>query len=708
MPSPGKKQTLQKPTVTSALFQGALSAHQSGRLLEAQNGYMQVLLKDERHADASHLLGVVYLQAGNLPEAEKQIRKALTVREDAVALGNLGNLLQGRQQLVEAEASYRRALELKPDFADAHYNLGLLLLSTDHMADAECSFRRAVQFKPDFVNAHYNLGTVLKSSGRLPEAEAAYRQVLKFKPDFAEAHNDLGIVLKTCERLPEAETAFRHALAFRPDFADAHYNLGHLLHGIGRQSEADAAYRRALELKPDFPEAHYNLGLLLQNSLRLAEAEAAYSRVLALNPDHAEAHNNLGVLLRKRKRLPEAEAAFRCALELNPQHGGAYSNLGILLYDTHRLPEAEAAFRRALELNPRHGGAYNNLGILLYDTHRLPEAEAALRRALELKPDSAEARFQLSLLLLALRRYQEAWPLYESRYAPDMAGSTTTIPGLSYPQWQGESLTGKSLVIRPEQGFGDYIQFARYAPLLKARGVSRLTLVCPKPLQALLETVEGVDAVVTDLVQVPVHDYWSFILSLPLHFATTADSIPAASLPYVHALPERIAQWRDRLPAAAVRKVGLVWKGQPLHKNDANRSLPGLASLAPLWSIPGVTFISLQKGQGEEEAAQPPAGQPLMALGAQMSDFADSAAIVSQLDLVICVDTAIAHLAGAMNKPCWLLLPAVGTDWRWLMDRVDSPWYPSVRLFRQSDTGDWSATIDEVAAALHAWANAYS
>ncbi|EJL81387.1 Flp pilus assembly protein TadD [Polaromonas sp. CF318] len=761
-----------RAAATSALFQAAFSAHQAGRLADAQKAYSQVLLRDERHADASHLLGVVYLQAGKLPEAEKQIRKALAVREDAFALGNLANLLQGRRQLVEAEASYRRALELKPDFADAHYNLGVLLSGTARMAEAEASLRRALEFKPDFANAHYNLGTLLRSSGRLPEAEAAYRQALKFNPDFADAHNDLGVLLRSCERLPEAETAFRHALAVRPDFADAHYNLGLLLQngkrlseaeaayrrslefkpdfadahyhlglllqGVGRQTEAELAYRRArelkpdfaevhhnlglllhngqrlaeaevaylraLELKPDFAEVHHNLGLLLHNSQRLVEAEAAYRRALALNPGHAEAHNNLGALLGKYKRLPEAEAAYRRALALNPGHVEAHNNLGALLGKCKRLPEAEAALRRALELNPHHVGAHNNLGVLLYGTHRMPEAETAYRRAIDLSPGHAEACFNLSILLLFSQRYSEAWPLYESRL--QLQGIND--PDLSFPQWKGESLAGKSLVIWPEQGFGDYIQFVRYASLLKARGVTRLTLLCPRPLQALLETVESVDAVVTDPAQICVHDYWSFSLSLPLHCATTENSIPVAPGPYVHALPDRIARWRDRLPVAPTRKVGLVWKGQPQHKNDANRSLPGLASLAPLWSVPGVAFISLQKGQGEEEAAQPPAGQALVALGAQMTDFADSAAIVSQLDLVICVDTAMAHLAGAMNKPCWVLLPATGTDWRWQLDRLDSPWYPSLRLFRQSDAQDWSATIGEVATALHAWTNAHS
>ncbi|MDO8774117.1 MAG: tetratricopeptide repeat-containing glycosyltransferase family protein [Burkholderiaceae bacterium] len=537
IPVPIKKRTSPPPAITGTLFQGACSAHQAGRLAEAENGYLQVLLKDKGHADALHLLGVVHLQRGNLGEAEQLIRKAIALKESAFFLGNLGILLKDSLRLAEAEAAYRRALEIKPDYAEAHNNLGILLNESKRLAAAE------------------------------------------------------------------------------------------------------AAYRRALEIKPDYAEAHNNLGNLLNESKRLAEAEAAYRRALEIKPDYAEAHNNLGILLNESKRLAAAEAAYR--------------------------------------------------------------------RALEIKPDYAEARWNLSLLLLALQRFDEAWPLYESRYARERKEVAVKVPDLSYPQWQGESLVGKSLVIWPEQGFGDYIQFVRYVSLLKARGVSRLTLVCSPPLSVLLATVEGVDAVVTDLAQLPAHDYWSFVMSLPLHCATTADTIPVEPMPYVHAPPSRVAQWSERLPAAGL-KVGLVWKGNSNHKNDSHRSLPDLACLAPLWSVPDVAFISLQKGQGEEDASQPPVGQSLVALGAQMQDFADSAAIVSQLDLVICVDTAIAHVAGALGKPCWVLLPAIGTDWRWLLDRTDSPWYPSIRLFRQSDLEDWSQTVDEVAGAFKTWASVQS
>jgi hypothetical protein len=224
-------------------------------------------------------------------------------------------------------------------------------------------------------------------------------------------------------------------------------------------------------------------------------------------------------------------------------------------------------------------------------------------------------------------------------------------------------------------------------------------LLCSPSLKPLLETVACVDAVITDAASIASHDYWSFPLSLPLHFGTTINTIPNA-LPYLHALPERLEHWHDRLPNKGA-KVGLVWKGSALHKNDAYRSLPGLTTLAPLWSVPGVTFVSLQKGQAEDEAVESAADQPLIHLGTDIVDFADTAAIVAQLDLVICVDTAIAHVAGALNKPCWALLPALGTDWRWLLERSDTPWYPgTMRLFRQAKPGDWTETIRDVTKAL--------
>lgn len=569
----------------------------------------------------------------------------------------------GRSEDALEKMQHAAALSLNDP--EAHNNLGFFFQETNHLPEAEAAYRRALELGPDYAEAHYNLGLLLQKTKRLCEAEAAYHRAIELKPDYAEAHNNLGLLFKEKKRLHEAKTAFLSTIELKPDFVEAYNNLGNILHETKHLPEAEAVYRRALELKPDSVEIHNNLGFLLQETKLMSEAEVAYLHALKLNPDFVEAHNNLGYLYQETRRLPEAEAAYLCALKLRPDYAETHYNLGFLFQETKRHPEAEAAYRRALEI----------------------------------QPDYAEAKFNLSFLLLILGRYAEAWPYYESRYAPNRKGNASEVPRVSYPQWQGESLVGKSLVIYPEQGFGDYIQFCRYVPMLKNCGVACLTCVCDLRLKKLLDTVEGIDAVFTDIASAPPHDYWSFPLSLPLYFSTTVDTIPAV-LPYIHALPERVCHWHERMPQKGIR-VGLTWKGSPSHKNDANRSLPSLATLAPLWSVPGVTFISLQKGQGEAEAMQPPAEQPLINFGSDIHDFADTAAIIAQVDLLICVDTAVAHVAGAIGKPCWVLLPAFGSDWRWLLDRTDSPWYPRVmRIFRQSKPNDWDDTIGDVVAAL--------
>lgn len=445
-------------------------------------------------------------------------------------------------------------------------------------------------------------------------------------------------------------------------------------------------------------------GHVLEAEGRIDEAVQCYLNAIRLAPNPARAHLNHGNVLLLKGDLKGALEAFRTAIKHKPDYAGAYYNMGNALLGNGQLDEVAASYRSALDIQPDYAEVHCVLGIALRERGQINGAISCFRRAIEIDPDLAEARYNLGSLLLSLGQYAEAWPEYEARYHPNINGRYIILPSVPYPQWQGEPLTGKSLVIWPEQGFGDEIQFARYIPLLKTRGVSSITLVCKPPLKALLGTLEGVDAVIpqSEAASLPFHDYWTFSMSLPLHFTTTVETIPA-QLPYLSVLPERLELWRARLPSGRL-KVGLVWKGSAGHKNDANRSLPSLSILAPLWSVRGVTFVSLQKGQGEEEAVAPPTGQPIVNMGSGIQDFADTAAIVAQLDLVICIDTVIAHLAGALSKPSWVLLPASGTDWRWLREQTDSPWYPGVmRLFRQTNAGDWAATIGEVAQALETW-----
>ena len=517
---------------------------------------------------------------------------------------------------------------------------------------------------------------------------------------------DQGHALEAQGELDEAMQCYLEAIRLAPDPARAHLNHGNVLLLKGDLNGALAAFRAAIEHKPDYAGAYYNIGNALLNAGQLDEAVASYRRALEIQPDYAEVHCSLGVALKELGEFDCAVASLKEALEINPDLAEAHLNLGNALKELGQLEDAVMSYHRTLEIEPNLAEAHSNLGIALHDIGQLDEAIACYQKALTIKPDLADTNVNLSLLLLSLGKYAEAWPKYEFRYHPNTKTKHVILPDLPFPRWQGESLDGKSLMIWPEQGFGDEIQFARYIPMLKSRGVSRITLVCAQPLMALLQNINGVDILVTPskALSIPHHAYWTFPMSLPLHFATTVETIPA-KLPYLSVLSERLDMWRNRLPKGGPN-VGLVWKGNAEHKNDANRSLPGLSTLAPLWSLPGVTFVSLQKGQGEDEAATPPTGQPILHLGSGIQDFADTAAIVAQLDLVICIDTAIAHLAGALGKPCWVLLSAIGTDWRWLRERTDSPWYPGViRLFRQSKAGDWATTINEVAHALEAWAD---
>lgn len=468
--------------------------------------------------------------------------------------------------------------------------------------------------------------------------------------------------------------------------------------------EANIDLRRTLATGTTDADTIYRLGVMAQQQGNLAEAEAAYRRVVELKPDFAGVHNDLGILLAATLRCVEAEAAYLRAVEIKPDFAEAYNNLGILLSEAKRFVEAEAAFRRALESKPDFAEAIYGLGSLFAETRSYVEAEAAYRRALALKPGSPEVRYSLGVLLLRSGRYAEAWEHYESRHTPSLKNGVLVAPNyLPFPEWRGERLDGKSIVIWAEEGCGDQVQFVRYVSLLKRCGASRITLVCHPALKRLLETVEGVDTVTTNPNIVTLHDYWALFLSLPLRFGTTVETVPTRVL-YVFPLRERTERWRKRLPVDGLR-VGLVWKGSVLYRIDANRSLPAISALAPLWSVPGVTFVSLQKGQGENEALQPPVGQPLMPLGQDIGDFAATAAIVAQLDLIICVDTAIAHVAGALARPCWVLLQKYHTDWRWMEGRTDSAWYPKeMRLFRQTQYDDWSVVIEEVTVALESWA----
>jgi tetratricopeptide (TPR) repeat protein len=569
-----------------------------------------------------------------------------------------------------AEHYWRLAIAVNPNAAQPYFNLGLLHASRQREDQAERYYRRAVALDPGNVGALANLGNLLAKGRRDEAAEECYRKLIAINPGDAAIHSNLGAALANRKLDGAAEQSYRRAIALDPDHAKAYSNLGILLFRGGRLDEAEQCHRRAIVLDPASAESYTNLGLLLERQRRFDQAERCHRRALALNPNYSEIHANLGNLLTQIRRETEAETSYRHALALDPGSAIVHSSLGVLLSNLGRETEAELEFRRAMTINP----------------------------------DYTLARLNLGFLLLRQGRFAEGWPLHETRYDPALPDQSKFPYPIRapFPQWRGERLAGKALLVWPEQGLGDEIQFCRYLPLLKQQGAARITLVCKTALKKLMTTLAGVDAVLAadeaaDIVAA--HDYWTYPLSIPLHCRTDLTNIPA-HLPYLCAPPDRLARWSRRLPRDGLR-VGLVWKGNKFHGNDSDRSLPNLACLAPLWTVSGVRFISLQKGQDEDRAQTPPAGQPLLHLGTEIADFADTAAVVADLDLVICVDTAIAHLAGALAKPCWVLLPAYRPDWRWLQNRDDTPWYPGVmRLFHQSRDEDWTTTIQDIKNAL--------
>ncbi len=538
---------------------------------------------------------------------------------------------------------------------------------------------------------------------RWDAAERCYRQVLAIHPRHADSLHLLGVVAYRSGRDAAAIDLIRQAIAVNGAEASYHVNLGNALQRQGQLDQAASSFTRALALAPDLCGPRNNLGIVHLDQGRLDDAIGCFHAVLARQPDHLGAQVNLGNALHKQGRPDEAIACFRTVIGLRPDYLPAYVNLGMALTEQARPDEAISCFQTALRLDPTHPAAYNNLGDALQQQRRLVEAVACFQRAVALKPDYAEAHTNLAMVLLALGDLAAAWPEYEWRWqGAHLAASRRDF---ACPQWRGEPAPGRTLLIHAEQGFGDTLQFCRYAPLAAARGL-RVVLEVPRALARLLRSLPGVDQVVAQGEARPGFDLHCPMLSLPLAFGTTVATIPTAPA-YLHADPAQVAAWQARLAATGRGgpRVGLVWAGSTradrpsLAAIDHRRSLPA-DRLAPLLAVPGVHFVSLQK---DGPAAPPHAA--LTDFMPEMTDFADTAALIAALDLVISVDTAVAHLAAALGKPVWVM-DRFDSCWRWLTGRRDSPWYPTLLLHRQPRPGDWDAVVAEIAANLRGLAAA--
>ena len=546
------------------------------------------------------------------------------------------------------------------------------------------------------VEIAYQYALAHRQAGRLAEAEALLRQVVAALPHNANAWHQLGVVVLTAGRPVEAVDLLTRAITESPGTAYVYSDLGVAYSHLDRSSEAIASFQRALQLQPTLAHTHRNLGDVLYALDRKEEAITCYRRALALDPKDASAHNNLGSVLQKMGQLENAAACYERAVQLDPQLLEAQSNFGDTLTKTGRLEEGLACNRRVLALNPDFPDGHLNMGVTYCLMCRFPESEASYRRAIALRPDFANAHLNLGLLLLLLGRYAEGWPEYEWRWRSP--AHLHRHRSFSAPLWDGKPVEGKTILIHAEQGFGDTLLFVRYLPLVLAQSrAARLVFECQPTLIPLLKQLQSSQiAIVAREVSdemLPPFDLHLPLFSMPLtlqHFAPMAPS-------YLQADAELRARWRERLGNGGEFRVGLAWAGNPMQDEDRRRSLAP-SQLVPILAVPGVRFVSLQV---EPRGPLPPV---LTAAGvtdctAHIADFADSAALMAELDLIITVDTATAHLAGALGRPAWVLVPAM-PYWPYGVGREDTPWYPTMRLFRQGAPGGWDEVLARIATAL--------
>jgi len=601
-------------------------------------------------------LAKTYLAAGQFAKAVPLLEQAVRMQpKNAVLYLALGEARQSAGQTKPALDAYNRCIKLNPASVDAWCRLAALHQQLKEPELAATAYKQALNLAPAFAEVATNLGIVLLELGRNTEAAEAFRHALAHKPQLAEAKNGLGVTLLNEGNYVDAITIFKEAIALRPQYAEALFNQGAALQASGRWAEAVAVYRQIQDAGKLAPTVLNNLGLTLWHLHDFSEATKAHRQAIALRPDYAEAHLNLGNDLLSLFHFDEAAAAYERALQCRPDYPAVLHNLGNVFLAQNRIDEAIQAYRRAAA-----------------DTF-FPEAEYSESMALLLKGDFANGL-----------------PKYEHRWALKLAGLQ---PGdFTSPLWQGEAPAGRTILLYSEQGLGDTLQFARYAPDVAKRGAKVVLYVHP-PLKDLLSSLPGIDRVVSLNEPIPPHDLRCPLLSLPLAFKTDLSSIPA-KIPYLEAPLEKIGLWRNRFAARAGLKIGIVCSGSTQHHNDHNRSIP-LTAFKPLAEAAGGPLYLIQKEVRPDDEITLANSPELISLASEINNFSDTAAIIANLDLVIAVDTSIVHLVGAMGKPIWTLL-AFPPDWRWMLDRADSPWYPSMRLFRQPAAGDWSTVLAQV------------
>ncbi|MCA9124463.1 MAG: tetratricopeptide repeat protein [Planctomycetaceae bacterium] len=668
----------------------------SGDFAEAESLCRELLRSAPQTHSAYRLLGLSALARNEPKEAIKFVRSALELDPSSAEYHDLlGTAYRELGEFKEAVICYQNAIRLDSTRAGFHNNLGAALFDQGLLSDAIVCHERALELDSQLATAHYNLGNALQAQHQLGPAISCYERALQIDPNHGRAHANLGAARFAQNDLERAHRHYATALALLPCSPEIHNNLGSVKYHQGDQKAAISLYREAIRLQRDYADAIANLAESLHERGDFGSAIECYERLCDLTPDNAAAFNNLGVSLHYACRIEEAIASYEKAIVLNPGYAEAFNNLGRAFRDTNDLTRAELAYRKSVALNSDLVEAFAGLASVLDDAQRYDEAMVYFDHAVKMAPDNAEARFSRSLALLRQGDFNRGWREYEWRWQTKQL-QTRKLP---VELWQGDPLLGRTVLIHAEQGLGDTIQFARYLPMVKERG-GTVILACDERLRLLLKRVEGVDQIVSLGRPMPQFDVHAPLLSLPHLFHTSLLNIPGTK-PYLTADDQLTVQWQKCLFEHRGFRVGVCWQGNSNHRRDVFRSIPR-EHFSSLLNVDNVKLISLQY-RSEPTLVDIPSSDRIIdlskSLDVRSGPFMDTAAVIENLDLVISCDTAVAHLAGALGVPVWLALDHAA-DWRWMQGRTDSPWYPTMRLFRQESPGDWEGVFNTMCDSL--------
>ena len=660
----------------------------NGEFASSIDTYQQAIQIDPNHFQSYGNLALALSSIGKIEQSENALKKSIEINPNyADGWCNLGVIYKDTHQLEKARDCFNEAVRLKPKLTEAFVNLANTLHELGKYDEAIESCDQALLIQPKLFQAYNNKGNIFRSIGKFEESLQCYQEAIRINPDFPEAYNNCGLVLQDLKRINEGIHHFEMAIQVNPQYAIAYCNLGEAHRTLKNLPLALEYCNKAITIDLFLSPAYSTRGLILYQLKKYEESLASYRKAIDLNPNYPEAYCNAGVVLKALKQLTQALEYYDKAISIKPNYAIAICNQGVVLKELDRLEDALFCYNQAISLDPKFAEAFNNRGIVLKELGLNNQALDSYQSAIKLDPDNGTFHWNLSILYLLQGNFDNGFQEYEWRWKDEEVSLISGKQNFKEPLWLGDQpLSGKKILLYPEQGLGDTIQFSRYVPLFTHLGC-QVILEVQAPLLPLFEHLSGVHQIVSRGDPLPAFDYQCPLMSLPLAFGTSQETIPP--IQPITLSTEKITQWQSRLGPKIKPRIGLVWSGSTTHKEDRRRSIQLSDYLKYLTN--DFEYFSLQK-EVRENDLDDLQNSFIRHFEDELNDFSDTAALISQLDLVISVDTSVAHLAASLNKPTLILIPYV-PDWRWMLNRDDSPWYPTVKLYRQTTLGDWQTTL---------------